>query len=159
MVQVQQEETAKDLIQAVTGVYGLCCSHLVHIQKKKKKNLLLLTLFHLCCAVISFCPPYLSSPLASLSLTFIIAQFKFHFFSSERYPSNTSVLCLWMLIYIFSNSLSPLSLLFSLLLFHPLFPPLSHPPLLSPFSSKLIALKHSLLLTSTPLCPPQSHIT
>lgn len=58
-------------------------------------------------------------------------------------------------------SLNNYPYLFQFPLSHPLFffilSLLSCPP--SPFFSKLIALKHSLLLTSTPLCPPQSHIT
>lgn len=137
MVQVQREEMAKHQLQAVTGVYGLCCSHLAHIQ-----CLLFLTSAAVSSASV---PSYPSSPLASPSLTYSPSESSFLFFSPLS--------CLSAYLLQFSVCWSP-SLL---LLFHLLFPPLSHP--LSPFSSKLIALKHSILLTSTPLCPPQSHIT
>lgn len=128
-LQVKQRKRQKDLIPAVTGVYGLCCSHLVHSQKKKTKLHPL---------------ALLSSPSIYLNLSFI--------------SSSTALFCasLWTLVYIFSNSLlspSSLLLLSSLLRFIiPLYLPLR-------CFSKLIALKHSRLLTSTPLCPPQSHIT
>lgn len=82
------EETAKDKIRAVTGVYGRCCSHLVHIQKKTKK-----------CFTHCFSFPQLKQ-----------LHYRFNFV-----PSHTSLLCfsLCMVIYICQFPLSSCSLLFS----------------------------------------------
>ena len=99
MVQVQREEMAKDLIQAVTGVYGLCCSHLVHIQNKKKKSAsanfaspllspsVLLTFPHLLLLLLS--------PTLSSTLSFC--------FSSNFYCSHTCFVSLYDYLYLFHN--------------------------------------------------------
>lgn len=143
MVQAEQEETVEDQIQAVTGVYGLCCSHLVRIQKKKKK-----------CASAYFASPlqYCCPPLSHLNRPTVSSPWSF-----ISLPPNL-LFCVspYAYLYVFQFPLSPRSLLFSSSILLSVLPPSLAP--LSLFS-KLIALKHSLLLTSTPLCPPQSHIT
>lgn len=120
-----------DQIQAVIGVYGLCCSHLVHIQKKRNK-----------CFTHCFSIPHLQYPPVEVSFLLLHISFvSVSVCSSISFPIP------------FVSTLSP-----PLLIFSPVhYPALPRPP--SPHSSKLIALKHSRLLTSTPLCPPQSHIT
>lgn len=137
MVQVQQEETTEDPIQAVTGVYGLCCSHLVQIQKKKKKCFCLLcfTSAVLCCCLPLSCltPPPHSLLLSSLKVFYTIS------FSFIFIPPTHFSLCLFTYAYrnLFQLPLSSCSLLFlssSRLSIIPLF----LAP--SPFFSKLIAL-------------------
>ena len=93
------------------------------------------------------CPPlsHLNPPTVSSPWSFILLP-----------PNLLSCVSLYAYLYIFQFPLSTRSLLFSSSILLSVLPPSLAP--LSLFS-KLIALKHSLLLTSTPLCPPQSHIT
>lgn len=149
-VHVQQEETTEDLIQAVTGVYGLCCSHLVHIQKGKNL-LLLLTLLHLHCAAVSFCPPHLSSPLVSPCLAYLFSSFISSCLQTHSPP--TPLFCAYL--HLSQSPLSQLSLLFfifSSLLCIPLSLALSLPPLPNPLLSNTRFSSHqplSALLSPT----------
>lgn len=155
ILQVQMQEMAKDLIQAVTGVYGLSGSHLVHIPKKKEILICLL-----CFTSGVLLPP--SAPCYHSSLSLLLPSPTMCFTSSflslpQTSTLSTPLICVSLYACIsFSIAAVPPPLAsFSSPLLSIIPPALPRSPLLS----KLIALKLSRLLTSTPLCPPQSHIT
>ncbi len=133
-VQVQQEETAEDQIQAVTGVYGLCCSHLVHTQKKKRKKASAYFASPLlCCCLPLSCltPPHY---FLLLSSTKVFYTFNFLFIP----PTHPFCVSLFMLIFIFSISFCLPALPFLLI------SPLSRPSLLPlPSISNSLLSQHS----------------